>query len=806
MPAGILDLIANSMAMKRQRQQEKDQEAMQGVQEALYAWSNPSAQNDQKNAISNLDYYLGELVGPGYKEHQPFVLNALHGVGNAILGSLGLQLPQKHLPQMPVAPGQPAPLTRRDGSPVDQGPQQNFTPANRTQIPQQQPASPSSLAPGGPGVSAQALTGQQPRTIMGQPVSATGIPVGKQPGAPVLMPISAETMRGARIADIMSRGGMGKEPQAAEEHLQTLMQAHRRGEMSLDDVKQNMVQFLSAQPTTATGTETNTYIRFPAEGDKPTHTEIFQRNTRTGSLMQHGKPVSWDEITRRGGTETTKPTVDRTVWSNVSGRNKQVQDYFQQNPAAGPPPGPKDIVRIGMRIPGEGGPPEVIQAMLMPPPAGADRTQLAQLQKAAKARYGRVGPDGKVQPISDEEAEQIGSDMYINFQNLKTAREQQQMGLTEFQTGISPGLGIENISLPPGVRRIAPGAPLTFDQVQAMGQEPSAGVPGAGAAPVTAPTPAPSPTGAQPPAAGFPSARPGPTPPPAQPGGAAPQGGLPGGASAQTSPQTFSPLGVPQQSPQLQQQNAVNEYLAKVNGIGGYNQAGAMQGALVLQQRFGLTSGQLDEAAAEYTGNKKAIQANQEQSAGMLRFVDAIDAFSDQFINAARQVPDAGSLFANTVQRDFLSKFYSNPKLASMKAAGLALDRVWSAITSNAYQSRAQLPQGALKATMDSINDKMTFPEMLAVVKRIKTESATERWTFGKQEWDIKRKQELNPIGQATGFKAGPPPKMPPEMTGKPADGTERQVRAKGSSQVVTFYYDAEKDQWTRTKPQRKQQ
>lgn len=792
MPAGILDLIANSLAMKKQRQQEKDAEAMSGVRQALSAWSSPSAQNDQQNAIQDLDYYLGELVGPGYKEHQPFILNALHGLGNAILGGMGAQLPQKRLPQIPIAPGQPAPLTRRDGTAVGQ-----------QQPPQQQPATPSSLAPGGPGVSAQTLaTGQQPQTIMGQPVSATGVPVGRQPGAPVLMPISAEAARGARIADLMAQGKLGgKEAQEAEQHLQTLMQAQRRGEMTLDEVKENMKQFLSAQLTTGMGTESNTYIRFPADGDKPTHTEIFQRNTRTGALSQHGKPVSWDEITRRGGTETTKPTVDRTVWSNVSGRNKQVQDYFQQNPAAGPPPGPRDIVRIGQRISGEGGPPEIIQAMLMPAPAGADRTQLAQLQKAAKARYGRVGPDGKLQPISDEEAEQIGSDMYINFQNLKTAREQQQMGLTEFQSGISPGLGIESISLPPGVRRIAPGAPLTFDQVQAMGQEPSAGAPALlppQAAPTAPQQPAPAapPTGAQPPAAGFPSARPGPTSPPAQPGAAAP---------AQTSPQTFSPLGVPGVAPQAQQQNAVNEYLAKINGLGGYNQAGAMQGALVLQQKFGLTSGQLDEAAAEYTGNKKAIQANQEQSAGMLRFVDAIDQFSDQFLNAARQVPDAGSLFANTVQRDFLSKFYSNPKLASMKAAGLALDRVWSAITSNAYQSRAQLPQGALKATMDSINDKMTFPEMLAVVKRIKTESATERWTFAKQEWDIKRKQEANPIGQATGFRAGPAPAMPREMTGKPADGTARQVRAKGSNEVVTFYYDAEKDQWTRTQPRRQQ-
>jgi len=190
----------------------------------------------------------------------------------------------------------------------------------------------------------------------------------------------------------------------------------------------------------------------------------------------------------------------------------------------------------------------------------------------------------------------------------------------------------------------------------------------------------------------------------------------------------------------------------------------------------------------------------------MLRFVDALDQFSDQFVRAAAQIPDAGSLLGNSLQRDLLSKFYANPKLANVRGAILALDRAWSAIVSNAYQSKAQLPQGAMKSTAEAINANMPFKEMLAMAQRIRLEGTTERYTFDKQLWDLKHKQEQNPIGQATGFKAGPPPTVPREMTGKPADGDTRLIRMKGSSQTITVYYDAEQDKWTSVKPQRKQQ
>lgn len=792
MGTGIIDLIQNSLAMKRHRQNEKDQEAMHGLVQSLYSWANPSIQSDQNNAKQDIDYYLGELVGPGYKDHQPFIMNALHGVGNAILGSMGAQLPQKRLPQIPVMPAQ-------QGGQAP--PQQNFTPANYTPVPR--PGAGTSLAALAPG--APATT---PRTVMGQPVSAVPVPVGKDRGAPTLAPISQDTMRDARLADLEASGKFGKESQAAQQHLMTLAQAVRRGEMTPEELKENMRQFLSSQPTAAAaGTERDIYVRFPdqpAYKDPTTgvqvpavraHTETFQFNSRTQQLSQYGQNVPWSSVQQRGGRQTQKPGVDRTISTNAAGRNKAVQDYYAAHPELGPPPGPKDIVRVDKRVSGETGDEEIVNAMIMPEPQGASRTTLAQLQAAAASRYYRVGPDGKPQRLSKEESDQIGSDMYINFENLRAAREQQQMGRTQFETGVPAGLGIETISLPPGVQRIQ-GSPLTFEQVQAMGQEPAAGATPAPVQPAQQPL---QPGGAPPAVQGQPATG-APAQPPAQ---TTPQ--QPAARPAQQGGAQYGPMGVPQLTQQAQEQNAINQYLAKINGQGGFNAAGAEQGALLLQQRTGLTAGQLDEAASEYIGNKKSIQQNQEQSAGMLRFVDAVDLFADQFTQAARQVPDARSEFANSIERDFLSKFYSNPRLRSMHAAGLALDRAWSGITSNAYQSRAQLPQGALKATMDSINDKMTFPEMMAVAQRVKTEGATERYTFAKQLWDIKKKQEANPIGQATGFTAGPPPTLPRELSGKPQAGESRQIRLKGSDKVVTVYYDPVRNVWTSQKPQGKQ-
>ncbi|HEY6373459.1 MAG TPA: hypothetical protein VIX37_22980, partial [Candidatus Sulfotelmatobacter sp.] len=251
--SGLLGAIGRSMAMKRQRAQEKEAEQIQQVMENLYAYTNPSIQSDMENAHQNLIEGLQEIFGPTYKEHEPGILHGLHNVGNAVLGSFGLQLPQKGIPAIPVSRGQPqqtgqtgidrntglpttrlpsgliqrgaqpqpqagAPATSAPGAPGDsqQGALQTLAQGPAAGEPAALPGSatpPSTLANAAPtGISPASLTtGTTPTPAMTRQdqLNAGGRAIGKGGNAPILMPLSQDAIMGGQLQTLALRGKLG---------------------------------------------------------------------------------------------------------------------------------------------------------------------------------------------------------------------------------------------------------------------------------------------------------------------------------------------------------------------------------------------------------------------------------------------------------------------------------------------------------------------------------------------------------------------------------------------------------------------
>lgn len=275
--AGLLDLISNSIAMKRARDQKKHDNLMSQLRINLGAWMNPTNEQESMDARSNIDTLAAELIGPGYhKEHRDGVLGGLHSVGDAILGAFGMQLPQGKLPQTPAGlmtdrPDQSVTSNIRGydmphAYPSDLaggGGPEGATPATLSGM-QTAPGWPPS-APGlqalqsmdafadTPKSGADALDAVKP--LEGTP-GPPGVPMAKGAGAPRLMPLTQAGLTSGRLGVLEAKGQLGGEQgQAIEQLVETLQQGIRRGDISLPDAKQRLKDaLLNKTPETGGGT------------------------------------------------------------------------------------------------------------------------------------------------------------------------------------------------------------------------------------------------------------------------------------------------------------------------------------------------------------------------------------------------------------------------------------------------------------------------------------------------------------------------------------------------------------------------
>lgn len=833
MGAGILDLIGNSLAMRNQRHAEKDRENLEGLIQALYGVANPSIQSDLENSKQDVDYYVGQMVGPGYKEHQPFVQQALHGVGNAVLGAFGLQLPQKHVPQIPVA--QPAPAAQppapTEGPGINYtprtGPGVNYSPATLTaapappEPPQSLPGGsvpPSVLAPGGPtGIGPSALTG--------------GVPVGKQPGAPMLMPLSREVIRGGKLDVLAGRGTFGKTAEQTQEFFTDLHKAVAQGHLTPDEAKDQARHWLLTEgdPTkaVATGTNREVFYEKPAGVDPktgqptPSETKILLENSRNPDELID--PDTGDKLTLKQaglqfGHRTLRPPADIPKPGSVRADDPTFVAYMRDNfPNINLDQFAPDQ-RFNIARTNRGAGPFTGFPTLDASPSSSNRNIEAQMAEAARKSLEERNPQtGEWQKIKPARAEQIAGKMFLNYRGLINARLRNNLDISAYTWGIP----ITSQDLPSDVRIagggqvVQPQPPGSQDTGVSGGARDDAaarmqGLPG-GQPGATRQTPnlVPGnlPAGAQPAAAGTPSAAPSASGPPQVPATHPPTVPQPQvQRPVQPQPQAAVPAAAQQQPGGVAPDSVyLGAYMSSLDP----SQTGpkplqreVSRGRVIFTQRIAdmiqreegrqvtpeEVAARVSNAETEWGAQMGLQRENAQRAVATEGVVNTLDQFARQFVYQSRQIPDHGSLLANSFARDIVAKFQTNPKLASYKALGLGLAETWGTMINSATLSKGQLQEGALSKTLDKINTNAPQQEVAETMSRILLEGQTEKWRYKDIAWKIEQAKANTLLGKISNYGATIGPQPPePHYVPPPADGTIKKIR--GTNQFV--HYDA---------------
>ena len=658
----------------------------------------------------------------------------------------------------------------------------------------------STLAPGGP------AGGATPGTLIGPP------------GKGGFYGLPQESKDVGRAEFLRHQGVFGKTPQEIQGIVDVYHQEVQAGRMTSQDAIAAIQKAIQANVDPSTragaaggGTYTERWFQPPDTKDEkgnvvhPKPVALMENSRNPNELYNPntGEYLTGKQVGGLGYQRIRTPSAAAAKVMDADPAEPEVQKYLEENyPNFDPkklPPG--QILQIRQDANGNW----VGEPHFKPMnPNQRESMRMADV-KSFQAGVEKQNPDGTWRPVTPQESEELGDLKYRQWRDASISRILQGEDINAWKTG-KPA---QDFQMPAGYRD-KPGyveQPQGGQDAQGAGDAAGArmqGLPGGqpGASQTPNVVPGNLPAGPQPAAAGSP--------------GAAPSASVPPQAPA-THPPTVQPVTPPAaQTPPAAAQAPQGRGVAPDSVyIGAYmssldpSQTGprpiesmvtvgrqkvTQLIADMIQRDEGRTptaaevAARIGTAENEWGAQMGAQRLNSQKAVAIEGLVDNIDKFARQFIYQSRQIPDHGSLLANSFQRDIVSKFQTNPKLASYKALGLGLGSTWGQMVSTAINSNAQLDSGALKATLEKISTNAPRQEIAETMSRILLEGDTENWRYKDVAYKIEQNKTKTLLGKISNYGAtiGDPP-AEPHYAPPPADGTIRKVR--GTNQFV--HYDA---------------
>lgn len=217
---------------------------------------------------------------------------------------------------------------------------------------------------------------------------------------------------------------------------------------------------------------------------------------------------------------------------------------------------------------------------------------------------------------------------------------------------------------------------------------------------------------------------------------------------------------------------------------GGPGALGIQRGRNELQRLTGLDPVSFNAEENQYRGHSVALFEATKTGDALKRLNNQVDLFGDLMVNNAKRLNELPNEILNTPMRELQAKWGANPIVRQYLISINGLQRVYTAVTAGAAQSKAQLPVGTEEHMRTVLNPNVTLRENVAEVQQIKAESRADIQASLEQQYQIKKEQADSPFGQALGTsQPQPPPPMPPapgESTGPPPKTGEDYIKKHG--------------------------